>query len=131
MRRISLVSMLAVAAIAAMGTLTSVASAAKTVTPFEFSGNVSEFYGEVSCTGKRVVSSKYPTGRDREVCTSTAPEGKFSPETMVAGKGQTEFKKVGGGGVTGWNSDYDGKLATSYSYTVNKKLTKFTLVAVY
>jgi hypothetical protein len=125
-----LFSLFATLAILAMGVLAS-ASTAATKTPFTFSGNVAEFYGEVSCTGVRTVSKTYPNGRDKETCVATGETGKFNPETMVAGKNQEEFKKVGGGGVVGWNSDYDGKLATSYHYNVPKNLKKFTLVAVY
>jgi hypothetical protein len=90
--------------------------------------DASSYYGGVTCTGKTVVSKKYPGGRDIETCETT--EGTL--KNMVAGKGQHEFKVEGGGGVNEWESDSgDGLKTTDYSYKVNKKLTKFKLVAVY
>ena len=97
-------------------------------TNYTFAENVSEYYGEVTCHGIHIVSSKYPAGKDIETC--EAVSGKLLH--MVAGKGQKEFENASGGHVSEWLSDYNRSSQTSdYSYSVNKKLTKFKIVAIY
>lgn len=141
MKRVSLFATTAVAAIVALGAFASMSMAAPglhssiraatTKTTINVTENPTEFYGEVSCVVKRTVSKKFPGGRDNEKC--TAVNGVLA--NMVAGKGQKEFKGINGNDepftVAGWDSDFDGKLASSFEYNVASNLKKFTLVAVY
>jgi hypothetical protein len=100
----------------------------RTVTEWTSTYDASSYYGAVTCTGKTIVDAKYPEGRDVETCETT--EGKFS--NMEAGRGQTSFKSASGGTVGEWESDSgDGKRTTDFSYSVNKKETKFKIVAIY
>ncbi len=86
------------------------------------------YYGDVRCTGKTIVNKKYPGGRDVESCEAVSG----TLENVEAGKEQHAFKTSEGGTVGEWESDSgDGKRTTDYSYSVNKKLTKFRLVAIY
>ncbi len=89
--------------------------------------NASEYYGGVTCTGVHIVSAKFPGGKDAETCTTT--EGKLSH--MKAGAGQQAFENLSGGFTVGWDSDYNGVYTSNYTFKVNRKLTKFKLVAVY
>jgi hypothetical protein len=101
---------------------------AGTKTAWTATYNASSYYGEVKCTGKTTVNKKYPGGREVETCETT--EGAL--KHMKAGKGQKAFENSEGGSVAEWESDSgSGKRTTEYSYTVNKKLTKFKLIAVY
>ena len=140
MKRIALVAAVTVAAMAASSSAAlaapatsgghgtaALSSIVRTVTPYTFSENVAEYYGEVTCTGRRIVSAKYPNGKDVETC--AAVSGKLAH--MVPGKGQTQFENTGGGFVGTWASDYDGKQTNNYTYSVNAKLTKFHIVAIY
>jgi len=90
--------------------------------------DASSYYGPVKCTGTTTVNKKYPGGKETEVCESVG-----GPLVhMKAGKGQHAFENTEGGTVNEWESDSgDGKKTTEYSYSVNKKLTKFKLVAIY
>lgn len=98
-----------------------------TTNEWKTSYDASSYYGSVQCTGKTIVSKKYPGGRDVETCETT--EGTL--KRMKAGKEQHAFQSEGGE-VGEWESDSgDGLRTTDYSYSVNKKLTKFRLVAVY
>ena len=86
------------------------------------------YYGEVKCAGKTVVSKKYPGGKDIETCESVTG----TLEHMHAGKGQTTFETSEGGSVGEWESDSgDGKRTTDFTYSVNSKLTKFKIIAIY
>ncbi len=90
--------------------------------------DASEYYGAVKCTGRTVVSNTYPGGKDVELCETT--EGTL--QHMKAGREQHSFETSGGGSVGEWESDSgDGKRSTDFSYTVNRKLTKFRLIAIY
>jgi hypothetical protein len=90
--------------------------------------NAEAYYGEVKCTGKTVTSKKYPGGKDVEKC--EAVSGTLAH--MVAGKSQKAFENTEGGFVSEWESDSgSGKKTTEYSYNVNKKLTKFKIIAIY
>ncbi len=63
------------------GLFTSVASAsvgakssskvARTVTEWTATYDASQYYGGVTCTGKTIVSAKYPEGKEVETCEST------------------------------------------------------------
>ncbi len=82
----------------------------------------------MKCTGKTIVNKKFPFGKDVEKCETT--EGTL--KRMKAGKEQKAFENSGGGSVTEWESDSgSGKKTTDFSFSVNKKLTKFKLVAIY
>ncbi len=117
--------MLLAGVIAAFGVFTSVASA--TTTTWTASYDFSAGYGSVSCTGQTVVNKKYPYGKDVETCESTS---KFAH--MKAGREQKEFALEGGGSYSEWESDSgSGKKTTNYTYSVNKQLTRFKLVAIY
>jgi hypothetical protein len=120
------------------GLFTSVASAsvgakssskvARTVTEWTATYDASQYYGGVTCTGKTIVSAKYPEGKEVETCEST----ELHLTDMQAGKGQTSFKNTSGGSVGEWESDSgSGKKTTDFSYSVNKQLTKFKIVAIY
>ncbi len=134
MKRIALV------AVAVMvGVFTSAASAspgasgdahraAATRTNWTVEYNASSYYGAVKCTGRTVVNRKYPFGKDSETCETT--EGML--QHMKEGAGQKSFENSEGGSVGEWESDSgDGKKTTNFSYKVNKKLTKFKLVAIF
>ena len=134
MKRIALVAVAVVvgvftsAAVASTGASTDVHRAATTKTEWTAEYNATGYYGGVKCTGKTTVSKKYPFGIDKETCETT--EGTL--QNVEAGKGQKTFKNSEGGGVNEWLSDSgDGKQTTNYTYSVNKKLTKFKLVAIY
>ena len=134
MKRIALIVM-----VVCLGAFASAASAAPggsaaahrmsaTVTEWTFEENVAAFYGGVKCHGKTVVNKKHPEGVDVEFCETT--EGTL--KNMTAGKGQKTFHGEGGIEYNEWQSDSgDGKRTTNYSYSVNKKLTHFKLVAIY
>ena len=98
-------------------------------TPFSVTYNAAEYYGEVKCTGKHVVSKKYPEGADVEKC--EAVSGTLLH--MKVGKGQKLFENSGGGTVGEWESDDpgDGQRTTNFSYNVPKSLKSFKLVAIY
>jgi hypothetical protein len=90
--------------------------------------DASGYYGEVKCTGKTVVNKKYPGGKDIETCEAVTG----TLEHMHAGKGQTTFETSEGGTVGEWESDSgDGKRTTDFTYSVNSKLTKFKIIAIY
>lgn len=90
--------------------------------------DASEYYGSVKCSGKTTVSKKYPGGKESEVCESVG--GPFVH--MKAGKEQKAFENTSGGFVNEWESDSgSGLKTTNYVYSVNKKLTKFKIVAIY
>ena len=134
MKRIALLAMVvclgafASAASAAPGGAAAAHRASATVTEWTFEGNVSAFYGGVKCHGKTVVSKKYPKGKETEICETT--EGTL--KNMTEGKGQKTFHGEGGIEYNEWESDSgDESRTTNYSYSVNKKLTKFKLVAIY
>ncbi|HUA10527.1 MAG TPA: hypothetical protein VMA83_00815 [Solirubrobacteraceae bacterium] len=99
----------------------------KQVTHFTATYDVPEYYGGVSCTGVHVVSAAFPGGKDIETCTST--EGKLSH--MTTGTGQTTFANSSGGFTSGWDSDYDGVYTSDYTFSVNRKLTRFRLIAIF
>jgi hypothetical protein len=130
MKRIALV---AVAVL--VGVFTSAAAASSGANPattvhtsYTAEYNASAYYGAVKCTGTTITSKAHPFGRDVENCETT--EGTL--KNVVAGKHQTVFKNGEGGTVGEWESDSgDGKKTTNYFYSVNKKLTKFKLVAIY
>ena len=133
MKRIALVVVLvlgvfASAANADPGANTKARTLASTKTEWSTEYDASSYYGAVRCNGKTIVSRKFPGGKDVETC-----EAVSGPLTnMVAGKDQTSFKESGGGSVGEWESDSgDGKRTTDFHYSVNKKLTKFKLVAIY
>jgi hypothetical protein len=106
----------------------SAAKRAGTSTSWSAEYDASTYYGAVKCTGRTVVNKKYPFGKDIETCEST--EGTL--KNVVAGSGQKTFENSEGGTVSEWESDSgDGKKTTNYSYKVNKKLTKFKLIAIY
>jgi hypothetical protein len=141
MKRISLFATLVVAAIVAIGAFASMSIAAPgsgakaasiragSKTTITVTVDPEEYYGEATCTVTRTVSKKFPGGRDKEKCVSATT---FT--NMVAGPGQTKFKGVNAEGpfeVGGWNSDFDGKGASSFSYSVAKNLKSFKLTAVY
>jgi hypothetical protein len=144
MKRISLFATLAVTAAVAMGAFASVSMAAPAGgggthaaaqrllvagrTPYTFNENVSEWYGNVTCKGVHIVNKHFPEGKDVETC--TAVSGKLLH--MVAGAGQKVFENDNGGTVSEWLSDYNRTSQTgNYSYTVNKKVTKFKIIAIY
>ena len=143
MKRISLFATLAVTAAITMGAFASVSTAAPaggrgasaaarlaagSRTPYVFNENVSEYYGNVTCKGIHIVNKKYPEGKDIETC--KAVSGKLLH--MVAGAGQKEFESASGGHVSEWLSDYNRESkTTNYSYSVNKKLTRFRIIAIY
>ena len=133
MKRIALLAVTAVlgvsasAASATPGATSAAHRAAGVTTTWTAEYNASTFYGAVKCSGKTTVNKKYPNGRDVETCETT--EGKF--KNMKAGKGQKAFV---GTETTyeEWESDSgSGKRTTNYTYSVNAKLTKFKLVAIY
>jgi hypothetical protein len=138
MRRIAL---LVAPIVVALGLFASAASAApgttakalttagitREVTPFEANYNVPEYYGEVHCLGNHIVSNAFPNGKDIEKCYAVTPPLLH----MLAGRGQTQFENSNGEFVTGWNSDYNGASAVSFSYNVARNLTKFSLKAIY
>lgn len=107
--------------------------AAATKASYTTTYDAPEYYGEVTCTGKFIVSKKYPAGKEVETCVATS--GTLAH--MVAGKGQTQFENTGGGFVAGWDSDYkkgefnETVLAESFTFTVAKSLKKFRIVAIY
>ena len=130
------IAMVAVAVV--LGAFASTASAstgavshahrAGTQTGWSAEYNATEYYGAVKCTGKTIVNKKFPFGKDVEKCETT--EGTLM--RMKAGKEQKAFENSGGGSVTEWESDSgSGKKTTDFSFSVNKKLTKFKLVAIY
>ena len=99
-----------------------------TVTTWSATYNAEAYYGAVKCAGKTKVSKKYPGGREVEICETT--EGKL--KHMKSGKEQKAFENNEGGSVAEWESDSgSGKRTTTYSYSVNKPLTKFKLIAIY
>ena len=101
---------------------------ATTVTEWTATYDANQYYGAVKCTGKTIVSAKYPEGKEVEACEST----ELHLINMQAGKGQTSFKNTSGGSVGEWESDSgSGKKTTDFSYTVNKQLTKFKIIAIY
>jgi hypothetical protein len=134
MKRIALVAVAVMvgvftsSAMASVGASTDVHRSATSKTEWTAEYNAPGYYGAVKCTGKTVVNKKYPFGKDSETCETT--EGKF--HDMKAGKEQKTFETSEGGSVGEWESDSgDGKRTTTFSYRVNKALTKFKLVAIY
>ena len=116
------------AASADPGAGSAAASLGATVTTWSATYNAEAYYGAVKCTGKTKVSKKYPGGREVELCETT--EGTL--KRVKAGKEQKAFENSEGGTVAEWESDSgSGQRTTNYSYTVNKKLTKFKLIAIY
>jgi hypothetical protein len=103
------------------------AGIAREVTEFEANYNAPEYYGEVHCVGKHIVSNKFPNGKDVEKCYAVTPPLAH----MTAGKGQTTFENSNGELVSGWNSDYNGALSTNFTYNVSANLSKFALKAIY
>jgi len=134
MKRIALV-----AVVVAVGVFTATASAStgavsdahrsassKTFWTAEYTAG--EYYGAVKCSGKTVINKKYPFGKETEKCETA--EGTL--KHMKAGTGQVAFENTGGGFVSEWESDTgNAKRTTNYTYKVNKKLTKFTIIAIY
>ncbi len=134
MKRIALIAVAVMvgvftsSAVASTGASTDVHRAATSKTEWTAVYNASGYYGAVKCTGKTVVNKKYPFGKDIETCETT--EGTL--KHVTAGKEQKTFENSEGGTVGEWESDSgDGKKSTTYSYSVNNKLTKFRLVAIY
>jgi hypothetical protein len=134
MKRIALVAVAVMvgvftsAAAASVGASSGAHPATTVHTSYTAEYNASAYYGGVKCTGTTITSKKHPFGRDVEICETT--EGTL--KNVVAGKHQTVFKNGEGGTVGEWESDSgDGKRTTNYFYSVNKKLTKFKLVAIY
>jgi hypothetical protein len=81
------------------------------------------YYGPVQCSGKHQTDPKrYEGSRDVEKCESTSPP----LLTVMPGEIGEWFP-----GSSGWDSDYNGAAASSASYTVNGKATKFKLIAYY
>jgi hypothetical protein len=101
-------------------------SATKTEWTAEY--NASAYYGEVKCKGKTIVSKKYPGGKEVEKC--EAVSGTLAH--MKAGKEQHAFENTEGGFVGEWESDSgSGLRTTNYTYSVNNKVTKFKIIAIY
>jgi hypothetical protein len=81
------------------------------------------YYGSVKCTGKHETNpKKYEGSRDVERCESTVP-----PLLTVVGGETGEWFP----GASGWDSDFNGAAASSASYKVNPKATKFRIIAYY
>lgn len=94
---------------------------------FTASYDAGEYYGGVTCSGVHTVSAKFLGGKDVETCTTT--QGTLAH--MKAGDEQTVFENTGGGSTGGWDSDYNGAYTSNFTFSVNRKLTKFTIVAIY
>lgn len=103
-------------------------SAYATTTTWTAEYDAAGYYGAVHCTGRTIVNKKYTGGKDVEVC--FADSGHL--ENMKPGADQTAFETSGGGFVTEWESDSgSGLRTTDFSYSVNKAVTRFKLVAFY
>lgn len=95
----------------------------RTSIPFTVEYDAEGYYGPVKCTGKHQTNPrKYTGSRDVEKCESTSP-----PLLTVVGHEVGEWFP----GSSGWASDYNGAAASSASYKVNAKATKFKIVAYY
>ncbi len=101
---------------------------------FTFTGlSAGEFYGPVTCQGVFIVDKANPGGKEIERCESNSPSGKLEGLTG----GEVGSGATGGfpyPGFAGWESDdsaHAGLKTTDFSYKVNKKDTKFKLVAIY
>jgi hypothetical protein len=99
-------------------------------TMFEATYSAEDYYGPVHCVGRRVVSSRYPQGRERETCTSTTglPLANMTP----GARGQHSFLAVGGGYAGEWESDdVKGEITGDFTYSVSADGMSFHIVATY
>jgi len=110
------------------------ASAKSSREHFEYSGLITgQFYGTVECHGVFIVNKNNPGGKEIEHCESKSPSGTL--EGLKAGE---EGSGATGGfpypGYPLWESDdpaHVGLVTGDFTYKVNKKDTKFKLVAIY
>jgi hypothetical protein len=89
-------------------------------------------FGPVSCTGVHQVQTKgkVTTTTESFTCTSTDPSG--SPLSGVAPNETVTLPGGGGQGtIPGWNSDFDGAPASTFSATVSSNGMSYTAVATY
>jgi len=123
-------------ALAASGLLMAAgaASASAATQHYTFSGlSAGEYYGPVECSGKFIVSKKFPAGKEVEKCVSKSASGKFEGLT-----GSEEGSGATGGfpfpGSPNWESDdpaHAGLQTGDFSYKVSPSDTKFRLIAIY